>query len=317
MNRQRLSQIGSALLSLGIFVLCVWAIQNQLRTHPIRDLWADLQDISNRRLLLAIGFTCLNYLTLTGYDALALVYIHHPLPYRRAAFASIVSHGISNGVGLPLFSGSAIRYRLYSAWGLSVGEIAKIIAFCNLSFALGVFAVGGVLFSIEPLAIPELLNIRFASTHSLGAIFLSIFIGYLILCLINKKPLKIANFIIPNIPLKLCLTQIVVTFLDWAIAAAILYVLIPQDRLPSFLAFFSIFLLAEVSGIISNIPAGLGVFEAIILLLLPQTLPAALIAFRFAYHLLPLLVSVLMLGIYELRLRLLSNTIAEVKSPKE
>jgi uncharacterized membrane protein YbhN (UPF0104 family) len=307
MNRQRLSHIASTLLSLGIFILCVWAIQNQLKAHSIRDVWTDLKDIGNRTLLWAIGFTCLNYLTLTGYDFLAILYIRHPLPYRRAAFASIVSHGISNGVGLPLFSGSAIRYRLYSAWGLSVSEIAKIIAFCNLSFALGVFAVGGVLFLIKPLAIPEFLNIRFASTYPIGAIFLSIFIGYLIVCLINKKPLKIAKIIIPNIPLNICLTQIIVTSLDWALAAAILYVLLPNDNLPPFLSFLSIFLLAEFSGIISNVPAGLGVFEAIILLLLPTTLPASLIAFRFAYHFLPLLVSVLMLGAYELRLRLLGG----------
>jgi uncharacterized membrane protein YbhN (UPF0104 family) len=307
MNRQRLSQIASILLSLGIFFLCIWAIHNQLKIHPIRDLWADLREIGNRSLLLAIGFTCLNYLTLTGYDFLAILYIRHPLPYRRAAFASIVSHGISNGVGLPLFSGSAIRYRLYSAWGLSVSEIAKIIGFCNLSFALGVFAVGGVLFLTEPLAIPDLLDIRFASTYPLGVIFLSIFLGYIILCSINKKPLKIANIIIPNVPINLCLTQIIVTSLDWTLAAAILYVLLPHEHLPPFLAFLSIFLLAEFSGIISNVPAGLGVFEAIILLLLPTTPPAALIAFRFAYHFLPLLASVLMLGIYELRLRLLGG----------
>jgi uncharacterized membrane protein YbhN (UPF0104 family) len=308
MNRQRLSQIASTLLSLGIFVLCVWAIQNQLKTHPIRDLWADLKEIGNRTLLWAIGFTILNYFTLTGYDFLAILYIRHPLPYRRAAFASIVSHGISNGVGLPLFSGSAIRYRLYSAWGLSVSEIAKIIAFCNLSFALGVFAVGGVLFLIQPLPVPDLLDIRFDSTYPLGVIFLSIFLGYLILCLINKKPLKIANIVIPNVPLNLCLIQFFVTALDWTLAAAILYVLLPNDNLPPFLSFLSIFLLAEFSGIISNVPAGLGVFEAIILLLLPNTLPAALIAFRFSYHFLPLLVSVLMLGVYELRLRMLGGS---------
>lgn len=91
--------------------------------------------------ILAIALTLINYVLFTGYDTLAVYHLRQPLSYRRTALVAIISYAISNSVGFALLSGSAIRYRFYSAWGFSVAKIAQIIAFCNLSFWLGLFAV--------------------------------------------------------------------------------------------------------------------------------------------------------------------------------
>jgi uncharacterized membrane protein YbhN (UPF0104 family) len=80
----------------------------------------------------AIAFTGLNYFLLTGYDTLAVRYLGQTLSYRRIALVSLISYAISNSVGLALLSGSAIRYKFYSAWGFSAAKIALIITFCNL-----------------------------------------------------------------------------------------------------------------------------------------------------------------------------------------
>jgi uncharacterized membrane protein YbhN (UPF0104 family) len=83
---------------------------------------------------------------LTGYDALALRYIRYPLAYGRIALASFIGYALSHNIGLSLFTGSAIRYRFYAAWGLSTAQIAGVVAFCTLTLWLGTRAIGGIAF---------------------------------------------------------------------------------------------------------------------------------------------------------------------------
>ena len=207
-----------------------------------------------------------------------------------------------------LLSGSAIRYKFYSAWGFSAAKIAQIITFCNLSFWLGLFAVGGTVFAFTPLAIPKQLNLPFLSVRPLGFIFLAVITAYLLWSGLSQKQLKIRNWVFPHLPFKLSVAQIVLTSLDWMFAAAVLYALLPVPKHISFFSFFGIYLLAQLAGIISNVPGGLGVFETILILLLSPPIPSAsllgaLLAYRGIYYFLPLGVSILMLLWYEFKQR--------------
>nr|WP_217523126.1 hypothetical protein [Pleurocapsa sp. PCC 7327] len=83
MNRKRLSQIGSAVLSLLLFTLSLWAISQELQKYHIREVWKSLADIPTTHLFLAVELTGLNYVMLTGYDTLAVRYIRYPLSYRK------------------------------------------------------------------------------------------------------------------------------------------------------------------------------------------------------------------------------------------
>jgi uncharacterized membrane protein YbhN (UPF0104 family) len=309
MSRKLLSQLGSFLLSFILFALSVWAISHEL--HDIRKVWESFANIPKFKLWIAGFLTIINYIMLTGYDTLAMLYIRHPLPYRKTALAAVISYAISNSVGFALLSGSAIRYRLYTAWGFSVGEIAQIIAFCNFSFWLGLFAVGGVLFLIQPLEIPSFLGLPFESVHPLGLIFLGIVLLYLLTTILSKKSIKIGQWTIPHLSLNLSVAQIIVTSIDWALAAAVLYSVLPPLDVPlSYSGFFGIYLLGQIAGIVSNIPGGLGVFEGIILFLLAghvaesDTLLGSLFAYRGIYYFLPLIVSVFLLLLYEIKHRL-------------
>jgi uncharacterized membrane protein YbhN (UPF0104 family) len=120
MTTKGLSQIGSALLSLFLLALSLWAINHELRHYQPEEIWQSLTAISSSNLLWAVGLTGLNYIALTGYDTLAINYIRHSLPYRKTAIVALISYAISNSVGLALLSGTAIRYRFYRKWGLSV-----------------------------------------------------------------------------------------------------------------------------------------------------------------------------------------------------
>ena len=310
MQLKRLTRFGLPLLGLLLFGVSIWAISQQLQQYTIQEILHSLKTAAINHLLLALGLTILSYLVLTWYDVLACRYIRHPLPYRKIALAAATSYAVSNTVGFAVFTGSAIRYRLYLFWGLSAVEIAQIIAFANLSFWLGLSAVGGFLFSVEPLAIPKLLHLPFTSVHPIGIAMLAINVAYLLTSLRLKRSLRIGSrsFCLPT--LDLALAQIIVSSIDWGIAVAILYVLLPSNTHLhlSYAAFFGIYLLGQIAGLVSSVPGGLGVFETVILLLLSPTIPppkifAALVLYRFIYYFLPLGVSVLLLGLYEIRRR--------------
>ncbi len=296
-----------SLLGLALFCLSIWAINQELKQYSIQEIWQSLRATPAANIGIAIGLTGLNYWVFTGYDTLAVRYVQHPTSYRQTAFVAIVSTAVSNSVGLALLSNSAIRYRFYSIWQFSPIEIVHIITFCNLGFWLGLSAVGGVVFTLQPVAIPPLLHLPFHSVRSLGGIFLAIVIGYFIWPLISRQALRIGRFEFPHLPVHLAIGQVGVAALDWTIAAATLDVLLPAS-MPD-LTFFGIYLLGQIAGVVSNIPGGLGVFETVLLLLLMPSLPSttvlsALIAYRMVYYLLPLLIAVVLLGKHELRQRL-------------
>lgn len=304
----RLTQLFPVLIGIVLFGVSIWVITQELREHSVEKILESLAAIPAGYVWLAIGLTVLNYVALTGYDTLAIRYIQRSLSYEKTALVAVISYAISNSIGFALLSGSAIRYRFYSRWGLSAIDITQIITFTNLSFFLGLFVVGGVMFILEPIAVPSLLHLPFKSVHPIGLLFLSIIVLYLLWSSFSRKPLRVGHWSIPHLPLQLSLIQLAITATDWALAAAVLYVLLPNIPL-SYPGFFGIYLLAQLAGIISNIPGGLGVFETVMLLLLSPpisstTLFSALLAYRGIYYFLPLLVAVMVFITYELRSRL-------------
>jgi uncharacterized membrane protein YbhN (UPF0104 family) len=305
---QRFSYLVPPLLSLLFLSGSIWVIYQEFRHYSFQAILHRLSTISDRSLLSAIGLTILNYVIVTGYDRLAIRYVQRSLAWYKPAFIATISTAIGNTIGLSLLSSSAIRYRYYSAWGLSAIEIGRVIAFCNLSFWLGLFAVAGVVFIVEPIAIPALLHLPFRSVHPLGFLFLSIIIAYLLWNTLSQRAFRLGNWIFPHLPMNLAFKQILIAALDWIIAAAILYVLLPSPISVSYYSFFGIYLLAQIAGVVSHVPGGLGVFETVMLLLLAPPISSAdllgaLLTYRMLYYFLPLIGAVLLLGFYELRQR--------------
>jgi uncharacterized membrane protein YbhN (UPF0104 family) len=293
-----------SLISVLLLISSLWVIHQELQQYTSYDIWRQLAAIPRLQLGLAIVLTLLNCWVFTGYDTLAAQYVQHPLSYRQTALAAVTSIPISNSVGLSLLSGSAIRYRLYAAWGVPPIKITQMLAFCNLSFWLGLLTIGGLLFLGQPVEIPAKLHLPFASSQPIGAIFLTVITVYLLWNLLSPKTLRFGQMTISHLPMRLCFGQIVVSSLDWTLAAAVLYALLPDNTAIAYAAYFGIYLLAQFAGVVSNIPGGLGIFETVMLLLLVPAVPSsalfgALIAYRVIYYLLPLTGAVLLLLLYE------------------
>ena len=298
----------STLFGLLLLVLSVWAIANELREYNYLDILNSLAAIPKSRLSWAIWLTALGYLVMIEYDILGFSYINRSLSWNKIALTNFISSAFSNTIGFALLTGSAIRYRFYASWGVSAVAIAQVIAFANFTFWLGMFAVAGFLFLVNPLKIPTQLHLPFATVRPIGVIFLLLVAIYLLGSILIKQPLIIRGqeFRFPSF--KISLAQIAISSFDWILAAAVLYAVLPANISLSYLDFLGIYLLAMFAGVVSNVPGGLGVFETIILLILSSKVSGAailgsLLAYRGVYYFLPLLVAAGLLGLYEIRLR--------------
>ena len=292
------------LLGISLFAVALFVLNRQLQAHTLTQVTEQLHSIPSLTLLMAVGLAISSYVCLTFYDGLALVYVGRSLPYYKFGLTSFIAYVFSMDLGLTVIGSSAIRYRLYTLWGVSAGDIAKIVAFSSFTFFVGVLGIGGPLLFFEAVPIPKTLNLPIESTKSAGIILTAGFLVLMTLAATRKKPLSFRSFSLSLPSPKLAAMTLVVAGADWFIASGVLWILLPEVDGLDYLTFVSIFLTCEVIGLISTVPAGLGVFEGVAIALLAPYLPAsdalaALLAWRIIYFLLPIFVAISTLGVIE------------------
>lgn len=293
-------------LTLLLFLGAAWAIHRELAAWTLAEIGAAVAAIAGARVGLALLAAGLSYASLALYDPLALRHVGRPLPLGQGALASFVGYAFSHAMGLPLFTGGAVRYRLYTAWGLGAGDIAGVVAFNSLTLWLGVaamLALGGLAAPVETGA---LFGVAPPVATAAALALCLVMAGYVVLGTIVRRPLAIRDwqFAAPRPPV--ALLQLLLAVLDWLFAAATLYLLLPPVGI-GFFAFAGLFTAASIAGVVSHVPAGLGVFEAVLLVAMPEGahLPgvaAALIVYRLIYYLLPLLLAALAFAVHEAKL---------------
>jgi phosphatidylglycerol lysyltransferase len=303
MSRRLLTRAAPLLLTVP-FGIAAYLLHRELANYSYREIRQALAGIAPARVVVALVLTAASYLVLTGYDALALRYLRKELPYRRTALASFVGYVFSHNIGLSVLGGAAPRYRLYSAWQLSTGEIATLVGFATLTFWIGSFTVGGLALVSTPRSLSAAVHLPPSAAMALGIALLAAVAAYVAATALRRTPLRVRGYSIPLPPASIALGQIAVSSTDWAVAAAVLYALLPQPAPVSYGHFLGLFVAAEIAGLTSHVPGGLGVFESVILLALHPhangaSLAGSLVAFRVVYYLLPLLVAVALFGAHE------------------
>ena len=303
MNSRR--KLIPVIAGIAVFAVALYALQRELAGYSFHQVRDSLDGIAAFNLWQAAGYTACGYLALIWYDALALRYIKRTLPSRRIAFVGFVSYAFSNALGFPLLLGGSLRYRFYNAWGLSTAEIALTVAFNGVTFWLGVLAVSGLVFVLEPAASPQLLGLHLSSLHPLGVLLLLTVAAYIVATFVMRRPLRVRDWEFSLPEPSLAISQLLVSCADWILAGAVLYALLPEDvKGLTFTVFLSAFLLGQIAGLISHVPAGAGVFDSIFIILMksyvpPTTLIGLLVVYRVIYYLLPLALAVVLLGVHE------------------
>lgn len=279
-------------------------VHHELKPHTIAELINDLQEMPLSVILLGLLLTAVNYLVLTGYDFLALHYLGKSLPRRNVILASLISFSISNNTGQALISGSSMRYRFYSRLGLSGMDIIKFSLFVSLTYALG----ATTLFGITTVTSIQLIQTPASMVKAVRLLFWIVpaaLAAYWSMVVLRKTPFIVRNMEITLPGPGLSLGQTVVAMVDLILSALILYLFVRVHVDLSLHTFLAAYIAAQILGLFSQIPGGLGVFEGTFLYFLGENVPAspvfaALLVFRLVYYFIPLLLSGAGLLAYEL-----------------
>ncbi|MFN8543628.1 MAG: bifunctional lysylphosphatidylglycerol flippase/synthetase MprF [Candidatus Binatia bacterium] len=288
----------------ALFAVALWILRRELAAYRWHDVAAALRGLPRARVLLAMALTATSYLVLTGYELIAFRVIGRALAPARIMLAAFVAYVMSHNVGLSVLGGGAVRLRLYGTWGLSTVDIGKVVVVNGITFWLGFLGLAGLALQRGTPPLPAAIAGMPGVLHAAGLGALATVAAYVAACALRRTPIGRGDIEITLPPVPIALAQIGISTVDWMLAAAVLFVLLPPHPGLGFPAFVGAFLLSQVAGVASHVPAGLGVFEsAMMACLVPfaagPALLGALLAYRAIYYLLPLVLASLVLAGHE------------------
>jgi uncharacterized membrane protein YbhN (UPF0104 family) len=244
------------------------------------------------------------YLTLTFYDLFALRTIgRHHVPYRIAALTGLCSYTIGHNIGATVFTGGAIRFRVYSDWHLSAIDVAKICFISGLTFWLGNTLVLGFGMIWHPEAASSIDLLPLAINQLIGLGCLVGIAAYIVWLALGRREIGQNGWkvTLPSAPLTAL--QILIGVVDLGFCATAMYILIPSQPPIDFMPLAVVFILATLLGFASHAPGSLGVFDAAMLVALPQygreEMVATLLLFRLLYFVIPFTIAITTMGMRE------------------
>jgi len=292
------------LAALLVFAAVVLILHRQLAHLHVKSVLEHLHAIPRRQVLAALGFTAASYWLLSNYDMLALAYLRRSIPYPRILFTSFIAYSFGHTLGFSAFTGAAIRFRLYATAGVSAIDVATISAFCSLSLGIGLATIAGLSLFLSPTHATQILHLHHNWSLLAGGVLLGAVALYALWAALARGTLELRGWALRAPGPVIGLAQLALSVLDLSLACAVLWSLLPAQAHIGFVPFLGTYALAVIAGIVSHVPGGVGVFEAVMLLTLPGVAPDALLgsllAYRGVYYLVPLVFGTLLFGSKEL-----------------
>lgn len=296
-----------------LLVAACWAMHRQLAgLHP-QDVLAQLERYGWRHDALAVAaaaasFVVLGLIELTALRRATTGVPRMSVPHRAAMTTAFVANAVSQSVGLALLTGAAIRQRAYARYGLDGNTVARATGLVTLATSLGLVAAsaGALLTSTEPLHVHGML----VSVRPLGGVLALLVVAYLVWSIVaHCRPLGRGRWSLPTLPFAQSFGQLALSVLDWLLTATVLFAFVPVALGLGYWAVLRAYMIAQVVGVTSHVPAGAGVLEFVLLALLASAAPAAaraavvasLVMFRIVYYLVPLVAAIVVAALAELR----------------
>lgn len=290
--------------AVGVFAGAVWALSHQLRDLSLDELGRQLDAIPAYKAFAAILVTFAAYLVLAAYDMTAFRYIARRMSFLRVAFVSSIAYAFSHNLGFGALTGGAVRYRFYTGWGVSAGDIARVVVYAGLVYYLCALSVGGLLMFPNADALAETVDVGPVTIRIMAAVWVLSGLLYIVWCARGSPIIRLGGRRIDPPKFRHGLAQFCVGMFEWALTSATLYLVLPPEIVLPYWHFLAIYVISYMAGYISHVPGGLGVFEAVLLALMPGSVPtdalaAGVITYRAIYFLLPLMVALAMFVGYE------------------
>jgi len=300
----RLKALG-VVVSIAIAATAVFALVHALKKVDFDKVLGVIGETNLGLIALALLLVATSYWSLTFYDLFALRTIERTdIPYRIAALASFTSYPIAHGIGAVALIAPVIRYRIYSRHGLSVFDVANISFLTGLTFWLGNLTALGLSVLWEPNSIGVIDFLPAPGNRAVAVALLAGVVAFLVWSWRSAGRIGPARWSVKLPSGPMALLQIGLGIADLSAAALAMYVLIPADMNIDMFRAIAVFIAAMLLGFASHAPAGLGAFDATILIGLgdpdrEEPLIAALLIFRFLYHLLPFALALALFGAVE------------------
>jgi phosphatidylglycerol lysyltransferase len=290
-------------LAAGLFALGLWALYRLLAPVNLADVAAQVRATPWTTLALALTATLCGYLALAGYDWSALRYIGKPLPIPVVLTGGLMAYAFGNTIGLTALSGGAVRWRVYSGLGLDGYDVAAVSTFAAVSFGVAATVVGLGALALHPGALAAILPFSPATVRLAAIGTILVVILPLVWASVSGRSLTVGRFTLSAPSLPILGGQILFSLGDIGFSALTLYLLLPASDLGYF-PFLAVFAAATMTGIVSHVPGGIGVFETVVIAALPAgteagQVAAALLLYRLVYYLVPFLLALVVLALHE------------------
>ena len=285
-------------------VLSGWLLYRELRGLSLADLADSLAAIPASGWILSGLCTLAAYAALAGYDRIALLHLDRTASWLFITLCSFTTYALSHTIGASVFSGAVVRYRAYSSRGLTPQEIGVLVAFCSFTFALGVVLLTGLVLVAEPEITERIADLVPEGVSITTGYFLLALVGFYVLgSWLGLRPLRIGSINLQYPRLPIVARQLVIGPVELLAAAGIVYFALPEAGNPGYFIVLGIFLISFSVALLSHAPGGVGVMELVFIMALPDMDPAdvlaALLVFRFFYLIIPFLIAIVILLVFE------------------
>ncbi|WP_296403605.1 UPF0104 family protein [Psychrobacter sp.] len=312
------------LLALFIFFLAIKTLYTITHTINLSDIMVAIEHIPNLNIFLALLVVAFGYLVLTLYDTIALNHMHIKLPFKKVAFTSFTAYAIGHTIGLAILSASGVRFRMYGVNNIKSENIANVVWLVSMAFTFGITTLVSLSLMLYPestvtmmgqldlqlselsIDIPNIFHNE-SLIRAMGIALFTIVVAALLWSGKQGRHIQIRRWRFDLPPATILLKQIIISIIDLASVAFVLYLLLPHDAGIGYFTVFSAFVQSMILAILSHVPGGLGVFELTMMASLPMVdktyLLAVLLIFRVLYYLLPFFLAVMFFIGHEVWLR--------------
>ncbi|GGI74505.1 membrane protein [Polymorphobacter multimanifer] len=294
-------------VALGLLVLALgaWGLSKIAGQVTIADVMAEVRATPVHLIVAAAVSAAISYVVLVGYDWLATRHLGYTIGWPTLAAASFASFTMSHTLGVTVLTGGTVRYRIYTRAGVKAADIAMIILLCGWTFWLGIVFVAGVgLLAAPDLSAPFREFAPAGFEHLAGLALLAGTFAYLLLATVWRREFRILRYAFTIPDGRETLLQIVIGAIDLAFAGGALFLLLlAVPGTPDLLTFLTIYAVAMVIGALSHAPGGLGVFEIVVVSLMPDADKAgvllAVAPSREIYTFIPFLLGLVVIAVME------------------
>ncbi len=284
----------SRLLPIVLLGLAGWVLWREFRNLSPAVVMAEIQAWGAWRIAAASALTIFSFGLLAAMDWMGLLWAGAKVPLRVVLLGAFCANAFAHAVGFSLLTGSAVRARLYNPHGASLMQIAQTSLFAGVSFGLGIVTLAGLSLLVSPSIGSFGADLSPGLIRWLAMLLLATPVVYIAACLWLRGQVTLLGRLYSLPPPGYALAQIALGLVDNAVTAMVIWVLLPTGFVGA-AAFANTYVVGAIVGVISHVPGGAGVFEGVVLTLLPNlsrpTLAAAFVGFRLIYYIAPLVLA--------------------------